>query len=242
MPTLKDYIQSTLEKGYSEAEVYSIFLEKGYKKEEICASFPNAGRKVESNYTQNTFLDILKKSLLLFYNPKEFFESVKEKSIGKSTGLFFIASGIVLLMGLFLQIVLAGFMSGAFGGINYIGGIFGSLFGMFSIIIYIFAFAFASVFVFAGISHGILKLFGGEGKYLDTCNVYFFSTALAIICTIIPFIGLLAFIYSIVLMVLGFAKYHNISYGKSVVGAIAPLIFIVLIIGFFILYFSRMMF
>ena len=70
----------------------------------------------------------------------------------------------------------------------------------------------------------------GSGSYTDTYNVIAYSLVPYAILSIVPLIGFLSFIYSIILMTIGFAKYHNISKGKAVTAAIIPLVIVLVLL------------
>lgn len=86
-------------------------------------------------------------------------------------------------------------------------------------------------FILAGILHGWISLFGGKEKYAKTYQLYIYSATPGLVLGWIPFIGLLTWIYDLVLLIIGTQKVHKISRVKSILMYVIP---IVLLILFFI--------
>ena len=94
-----------------------------------------------------------------------------------------------------------------------------------------------ALFIYTGIIHFIIKLMGGSGRYSDTFNAGTYSLIPFIIISIIPIIGFISIIYSIVLMTIGLAEYHGISKTKACITALLPVLVVVIIFVLFIFYF-----
>jgi len=93
----------------------------------------------------------------------------------------------------------------------------------------------ASLFIQSTILHiCLLILRGANAPFLGTFKVMSYSSA-ASVFLIIPFIGsLIAFVWAVVLMVIGVSRIHSIGIGKSVLAILLP--FILLIVLFIILF------
>jgi hypothetical protein len=78
---------------------------------------------------------------------------------------------------------------------------------------------------------GLCKLFKGSGNFTDTFRVQAYSN-LVYIFAWIPWFGFLVWFYKIVLLSLGLARVHRLSWDKAfyaaVIGTLAPLIVILL--------------
>jgi len=222
---IEEFVKKALEKGYSEKEVYDIFSKKGYSEKEINKAIENMNEKNPSKEKNYSEVSMLGRVGLLFSNPTSVFKSFKDGGIGKSLILFLIVSAIYLAAVYGLQAILS------------IGGGFGQMYGLMGMG-YFFGFAgaifilvFVSTFIYSGMSHLILKLMGGQGRYFDTYNVYTYSAIPAMLIAMLPIIGIIGFVYSIIIMIFGFKEYHNVSTGKAVTAAILPLL---IFIGLFI--------
>ncbi|MAE13665.1 hypothetical protein CMO92_03795 [Candidatus Woesearchaeota archaeon] len=76
------------------------------------------------------------------------------------------------------------------------------------------------------ISHALIIAFKGEGKYSSSYNVYTYSMIPYLIISVVPIVGFLAIIYSIILMIIGLSKVHNISKGKAALACLLPAVLI----------------
>jgi len=231
MANLSDYMAKAFEKGFSKKEIVDLLLEKGYSMREINLSLNslNKGNIGKNNIKQEyKIISNINKIKLLFSKPVSFFEQVKDVSIGKSIILFLITFAFASLLGLAIGFLLSLVLMRGYGSILSFG-----ISSIFSIVIYVFIFAFT--FIYAGISHLVIKLCKGAGTYSDTYNAITYSFVPFLLLTAIPILGYLSFIYSLVLMSFGLYRYHNISKGKAVFAALAPvLILVVLVVLLFI--------
>ena len=90
---------------------------------------------------------------------------------------------------------------------------------------------FLLTFVYSGLIHVLIIAFKGKEKYSGSYNVFTYSLIPYLILSVLPLVGFFAIVYSIVLMIIGLSKVHNISKGKAVLACLLPG---VLIIGAFI--------
>jgi len=232
MVNIKDIAKAARKKGYSKSDIKSDLLRKGYSAKEIDEAFPSSRAKHLSKKHLN-FSEILKG---LLSNPKRVFESFHENSIKNSLLAFIVFAAIFTVIQLIIEFGLR--------GSNFGLGFLGFSLGLISNGI-LFGISIALTFAYAGISHLVILGYKGSGNFTDTYNVCTYSLLPALIFFIIPLIGWLAIIYSVVLMTYGLSHYHNISKGKAVFAALLPLIipitlfilFVILIIislsGFF---------
>lgn len=235
MSELSDFILKAIEKGYTKDELSQKLLERGYTKKEIYSAFQSTESKSIGIEGKESSINYWEKIKLLFSKPVGFFEVVREPTIGKSIILYLMVLAVVFAIGFGISMLFSRiFYVNRFISLSSLFGLgYGSA-GLFSIVFYILYFA--SSFVYAGISHLIIKWSGGNGKYLDTYNVCAYSLIPFVILTIIPLIGYLSFIYSIILMTFGFSSYHKISKGRAVTAALVPIILAIALLGILIFY------
>ena len=93
----------------------------------------------------------------------------------------------------------------------------------------------ASLFIQSAILHiCLLILRGANAPFLGTFKVMSYSSAVSVFL-IIPYLGgLIAFVWGLVLMVIGISRVHSIQIGKSVLAILLP--FILLVVLFMILF------
>src|SRR3989344_5507069 len=231
MSKLSELIASAFKKGYGKDELFQILLDKGYPQKEINSAFQELQPKSAVRTSEESSVSLGKKLGMLFSAPQEFFERVREESIGKSILMFLIVGVAVAAIGFVLgRIISSAFQYNSFIGINYFG-----LFGFFSVFLAVFYFI--ATFVYSGVSHLILRWMGGQGDYKDTYNACTYSLVPAVILNVIPLIGFFSLIYSVVLMTFGFSRYHRRFKGIAVVAALVPIIAVVVLLGLFLFYF-----
>lgn len=222
MPSLKEIVAESKKRGYSKRDLFKELVEKGYSKKEIEEAFGSNVGKARGADKEVNYFDKIK---YLFSNPNYFFQSVREKTIGRALILYLIVGLIASFMGIGVSFIFSRFFfSNAFV-------LLGSLFS--------FAFlglSLAGTFVYSGISHLVVKGFRGGGNYVDSYNVVAYSLIPYLLISVIPFVGFLAIIYSIVLMIFGFSEYHKITKGKAAFAALLPVIIAILLVGLFIVY------
>ena len=226
MSSLDSYIRTAFNKGYSRKEIISLLSEKGYSSKEINTAFDNLKIEPQIKTIQESDINYLESVRLLFVQPKQFFSSVRPQNIGKSTVFLLVTCLVVAIVGSMIASAIGGFFGGFGSGRPY----------MIFLWIIIAGIGFATTFAYAGVVHLIAKWVDGKGKYTDTYNACAYSLLPALILSIIPFVGWLAFIYSIVLCIIGLSIYHKFSTGKAIIAVLAPLAIVVIVFIFFIVY------
>lgn len=228
MSDLSKYIPIAFDKGYTKEEVVETLLNKGYSMKEINDSFDSIDKgykKLQQGFKTIGYSEKLK---LLFSKPIEFFNVVREPKIIKSMLFFLTISTSVLFISLAINLMIMVI----YGAMNNLGFMLSSGFLIILLIL-----TFASTFVFSGIYYLVIRLFKGTGTYTDTYNAYTYSIIPWVILSVIPIIGYLSFVYSMVLIIFGFSRYHNISKGKAVLVVLIPIIPVIILIGVFVLLF-----
>lgn len=228
MVSLKGVIASAEKKGFSKKEIIDELLKKGYSKEEISLAFKEeSGGEVYGK--ELPLLEIIKKS---FSQPTILFTFFRDRTLLKSFGTYAVVSLIVMLVGYIIGILISSLFLGHMVPILSL-----SLLGtpiLFSFFFYLLGLA--GTFVYSGISH--LVLMKNQGEYKDTYNVVTYSLIpCSIISGIVPYIGWLSIVYSIILMVYGFSHYHKVSKGRAVFAALLPIILAVILFALFLVFF-----
>jgi hypothetical protein len=183
-------------------------------------------RKMIDDIT-NTWLKVIK-------TPGDFFMQMPAKG-GYADPVKF-AVICYLIAGIFMAIIpLAAYFLFAGIGITEITLIIG-----FSSILFIPVIGVIGLFIGALILHIFFKILGGKGTYDGTFRILAYASATAVFIWI-PFVGILAGLYMIYVVVIGGTKVHKISTLKSVVAVVMPVVIgIVIIVGliFVISFFS----
>ncbi len=222
MPSLKDFISESKKRGYSKEELIPELLKKGYSQKEITFAFneQNNPKNIQNNLQNKKNLNFFEKIGKIF--TPSFFQEVREQSILPSFLTFLLVGVVVLILRfLFSLIITSGYGLGIFSIASTL-----SIFFLIAILIL----GIASTFIYSGISHFIIYLFKGKGKFTDTYNAITYSLVPSEILSIIPLIGMFSFIYSLVLSTYGLSEYHKISKGKAFVAAFIPVLIVLIIL------------
>ncbi len=176
--------------------------------------------------------------------PVQFFEKLPPKTSYREPSLFYLKTQALLLFICLLilgQILISDISSTQSAIVTIIGGIAGVMIFIGFIIFYPLALLLSWGFLFinAALLHLFVILFGGEEGYKETVNVTAYSAAPTLL-SLIPFVGLAAIIYSIILQVIGIQKRQKLSLGKSIAVVVIPfLIFllpVIIIISYELMY------
>ena len=164
----------------------------------------------------------------LISNPDVFFEKIKsEKSIKDAFLIDAIARAFIASLTYFF--IFSIILIFARNYQDYFGPNSG-----FIIPLIIFGWFFIGIFknfIVSGIIYLILKMYKITNAYQKTYNVYVYSSLPSLVISIIPYVGLLSWIYSYYLMITGMAKVHNISIGKSALACLLPILILILIVA-----------
>ncbi|MEK6874631.1 MAG: YIP1 family protein [Nanoarchaeota archaeon] len=157
-------------------------------------------------------MSIVEKITEIFSSPTQFFLSLKEDGVGEAFGYLAVV-GILYAALVGLLYTIMGTMMSIFGmGMGMFASI-GSL--LLILILYILILVFS--FVGAAIAHVWAKIWGGSGNYSHTYQLIVYSSTPNMILGWIPFIGWLAGIYSLVLLIIGTQHMHELSLAKSII-------------------------
>lgn len=182
----------------------------------------------------------------IMFNPVEFFEKMPKKIGYREPTKFFlkmqaIMTGIFYFIALLVALAMM-LIFGAIGGM--VGQISAGIIGIVALIALllfplILLFSWGGLYVSAGITHIMVRLFGGKEPFVETFKVNAYSIAPMVFC-FIPILNWAAYIYIIILQVLGIQKRQKLSLGKSVAVILIPIavISLIVIIFYFMFVFS----
>jgi hypothetical protein len=176
---------------------------------------------------------------ILFQPNKCWDDLKKEKSIKKALYYLIILLIIGLLFGYIISILSLDFVSYEnVEKISFLADKFGLsinililIFCMISTII-----LFILTFIYSGLLHLIIKLFKGEGNFIDTYKAFVYGATPQLLLAQIPYINQFSWFYMIYLQVIGLSKLHNIKIWKVSIAYIS-LFLIIFSFTFFLLIF-----
>lgn len=173
----------------------------------------------------------LMKGFLL--SPVETFQKVRDTDLGDSLKYYLILLVINAVLSAIVGIAIVSAVWMAFSGffeqiglaLPAIAGVGVILFAILMIIV-----QFVMVFIAAAWLHLFVYLFGGRKGYLQTLKSVTFGSTPAMLFGWIPFIGMLAGIWSFALEILGIRELQEMTTGKAALAVILAVLVIVLIV------------
>ena len=214
---LQEVVKKAYSRGYSRNEIISLLSKKGYTRVEIneALGVPSLKSQTKSPRQEYSFID---KIQMLFSHPLDYFERVQEDSLVSAFTLFSCVAVLVALFQYGLSYIFRGMFTNYFLGMNSLF-YYSSYYSIFFVV-----FQISGSFIFSGIIYALAKMFGGIGNYSDSYRVVAYPSIAGLIISIIPIVGLLGWIYSLVLLIFGVAIVHQLSKGKAVLVVFLPLI------------------
>ena len=172
----------------------------------------------------------------LLTNPEGFFTTLKKETSLKDAYLFYVVlSAFSLFMSCIMYLLFGNVVSNmmlTMFGLPVSQSLDTWLMILFFFIGYIFNLGL--IFLWAGITHVWILIFGGKEKYTKTFNMYVYSSTPQYLFNWIPFVSFFAWIYSLILLIIGTSAIHKFSKLKSTLIFVVPLIVLGIIILIFI--------
>jgi len=190
------------------------------------------------------FDDLLSNVKGFIMTPSETFKKTSEKSLGAAYQyyvallvIFAVLFGIVVVsMGLatFTSMVdkmavvpiVGGVAAGAVA--NFSG--FVIALGVFFVYL-LFLFYLLGVFVEGLIMHAFVLLMGGEKGATQTVKTMMYASTPFLLFGWIPFVSIIAYIWSFVLLIIGLKENHEMDLGKAVLVVLIPIVLVIILIG-----------
>lgn len=175
-------------------------------------------------------LNIIEKTRQIITEPKSFFAKLKDGGILNAVIFYAIFTGInvvgSVIVGMLLHTLVGALIvsfdpTQALG--ETIGGVFSSIMGIIG-----YPFRVAWSFAVAGILFAWLYIWGGRASYDKTYQLFVYSSIPHLALGWIPIIGFFAWIYSVVLTILGVSKVYKMSTMKSTLLIVLPIAVIML--------------
>jgi len=183
----------------------------------------------DSRYNMDYF-DLMKGFLL---SPVETFRKVRDTDLGESLKYYLVLLVINAVLSAIVGLALVSAVWMTFSGIfEQLGlplpAIAGAGVVMFAIVMIIVQFIF--VFIGAAWLHLFVYLLGGRKGYLQTLKSVTFGSTPAMLFGWIPFIGILAGIWSLVLEILGIRELQEMTTGRAALAVILAILVVVIIV------------
>jgi hypothetical protein len=160
-------------------------------------------------------LNLLKKVVYSLTQPEDLFKSVRNESLSSSFLYLLFVSTISVIVIFFFGI--------SFLGKDYVILALGE-----------YITAILLTFIFVGMFHTFVKMFGGSSGYGETYKAYVYGFTASILFGWIPYLGILGIIYGVYSFVKGISVLHNLPSGKAFLVWFIPVLIWAVILLFLI--------
>jgi hypothetical protein len=188
--------------------------------------------------------DLMNEMKGFLLSPSETFKKTSGKSLGAAYQYYVVLLVIfTILFGIVaVSMGLAAFTSmvDKMGAIPVVGGVAAGAAANFSgfvialgvfFVYLLFLFYLLGVFVEALIIHAFVLLMGGEKGFRQTIKTTMYSSTPFLLLGWIPIVSTIAYIWSIVLLVIGIKENHQMSLGNAVLAVLIPIVLVIILIG-----------
>jgi hypothetical protein len=188
--------------------------------------------------------DLMNEMKGFLLSPSETFKKTSGKSLGAAYQYYVVLLVIfTILFGIVaVSMGLAAFTSmvDKMGAIPIVGGVAAGAAANFSgfvialgvfFVYLLFLFYLLGVFVEALIIHAFVLLMGGEKGFRQTIKTTMYSSTPFLLLGWIPIVSTIAYIWSIVLLVIGIKETHQMSLGNAVLAVLIPIVLVIILIG-----------
>ena len=186
-------------------------------------------------------MNIIKRIKGILFEPSKFFDylSKKEKTIGTSFIYLMVLSLFFTIIGFIIGTLLQGFWISLYSGFLGFEIPYAATPIIISLIFTIIGYGIGLLlsFVGAGILHLWFLIFGGKADYTKTYQLMVYSRTPTYVLGWIPFVNFFIWIWSLVLLILGTSKIHQMSKLKAALIIIIPII-VLMAIGITIFIFA----
>ena len=169
----------------------------------------------------------------VMFNPTEFFNKLPAKEQYRKATIFYLtieAISLALTILTFVPFMTLGLVQDPTMGL--LGGLGTGLLVVVLVLAFplILLFSWGMLYVGAGLIHLFISLFGGKKGFVETFKASAYSTAPGIF-SFLPWIGNLAAVYSLILLIIGIKERHQLSIGRSIAAVLIPvgIIFILMV-------------
>lgn len=224
-----EYIQRNLAAGSTKEDIVQALRDAGHHERDIDEAMKRAADQHASGELER--FSVWMKIWLALSNPTKLFEHTKHEGIRPALILCLllaIISSISFLTGYGLQtlIELLNVEEGERAMFSLFMGGIGLLFVPFYYVISV-----GGSFLMAAIFHLSAMIFKGKGGYADSYKAVVYSSVPSTLLGVIPFIGWIGSIWSLVLIILAISAYHSVSAKRALAIWGTPVLVLIGIVG-----------
>jgi hypothetical protein len=171
-------------------------------------------------------MDFLEKVKGLLMEPSKTFDSLKDESLEEAVKYYAIVA--VVYSALFaLMFAFMGSLFGSMMGFRNLGTMMGAGVGIGGAIVFFvmfMIFAIASAFIGGAILHIFVYIAGGRKGIVQTIKAVMYGLTPSLLLGWIPFINMIAAIWSLVVEIIGIRQLHELTTGRAILAILIPII------------------
>ena len=249
-----DYVRNGLRAGYKAADLKRALQQQGWPETDVDQAVQlaqgQAKQTPQAPGVPTTHMGLLTKMKKILISPSEFFEAAKADHLAQALGYYAIVLLIPTIIMVIIAVVAPTVMMSAFspesadaiGGLGMLAGLMTGMAVLMAIGMYFMALV--ATFISAGLYHVLVLLFGGRKPYSETYKAFTYSSTpfliigwIALPLILVHFYAYAAAVFAIALwsiriMIIGFSKLQEISWKRSLMIILLPIIIVLAITGF----------
>ena len=163
-------------------------------------------------------------------HPMDFFGRLREEGIKSAFVYYLFLSLFATIMGVIMHFVYGSALRSVFPSTMFEGAFVGFYTGLIIVASLIgWIIGLGLLFVVVAVLHVWIKIFKGKKEYSKTCQLYVYSNTPTLLLGWIPVVGFLAQLYSLVLLIVGTHKMHELSLRRSILMYLIPVAIIIIL-------------
>ena len=176
-------------------------------------------------------MDFLEKVKGLLLEPSKTFDSLKDESLEEALKYYAIVAAVYSAL-FALIFVFAGSLFGSMMGYRNLGTMMGAGVGIGAAVVFFVMFmilAIAGAFIGGAILHIFVYIVGGRKGIVQTIKAGMYGSTPSLLLGWIPFIGMIAAIWSLIVEVIGIRQLHELTTGRAVLAMLIPIILAIIL-------------
>ncbi len=177
------------------------------------------------------YMDFIEKVKGLLLEPSKTFDSLKDETLEEALKYYAIVA--VVYSALFaLMFAFAGSLFGSMMGFRDSGMIMGAGAGIGAAVIFFVMFmilAIAGAFIGGAILHIFVYIAGGRKGIVQTIKAVMYGATPSLLLGWIPFINMIAGIWSLIVEIIGIRQLHELTTGRAVLAVFIPIIIAIIL-------------
>ncbi len=176
-------------------------------------------------------MDFLEKVKGLLLEPSKTFDSLKDEPLEEALKYYAIIAAVYSAL-FALMFAFAGSLFGSMMGYRNLGTMMGAGVGIGAAVVFFVMFmilAIAGAFIGGAILHIFVYIVGGRKGIVQTIKAGMYGSTPSLLLGWIPFIGMIATIWSLIVEVIGIRQLHELTTGRAVLAILIPIILAIIL-------------